>query len=213
VTCATVEGAGGRLLIDGGVADLVERLSPADVSALLVTHFHVDHVAGLFALRWAKTATIPAFAPPDLDGCADLFKHPGPFEFRRPPPFERFEVAGLGVTPVPLTHSKPTFGYCIDDRRSRLAYLTDTKGLPPDTAKFVQAFKPDLLILDCSYPPRNPPPRNHNDLPLAAECIAQLQPRRTLLVHIGHELDAWLLDHPALPLNSLTGSDNTEIVL
>ncbi|MCC6574943.1 MAG: phosphonate metabolism protein PhnP [Planctomycetes bacterium] len=213
VTCATVEGSRGRLLIDGGVPDLAERLAPRDISALLVTHFHIDHVLGLFALRWSKASPIPAFAPPDLEGCADLFKHPGPFEFRRPPAFERFEIAGLGVTPVPLTHSKPTFGYCIDDGRARLAYLTDTKGLPADTAKFVAGFKPDLLVLDCSYPPREAPPRNHNDLPLAAECIAQVRPQRTLLVHISHELEAWLMEHPAMPPNSGLASDGETIDL
>ena len=41
------------------------------------------------------------------------------------------------------------------------------------------------------------PPRNHNDLTRALECIESLRPRRAVLTHVGHALDAWLLDHPA----------------
>jgi len=214
VSCATVEGPGGRLLIDCGVADLHERFAPAEIAALLVTHFHVDHVQGLFAMRWSKAASIPAYAPADPDGCADLYKHPGPFEFRRPAPFERFEAAGLGITPVPLAHSKLTFGYLIEDGPARLAYLTDTKGFPPDTAKRVREFKPDLMVLDCSYPPRDPPPRNHNDIPLALECVRQAEPRQTLLVHIGHELDCWLASNRStLPQDITVGSDGQWVTI
>lgn len=207
-TCATIEGSGGRLLIDGGVPDLHERFMPADLQALLVTHFHVDHVQGLFALRWSKATTIPAWAPPDPDGCADLYKHPGPFEFLRPAPLETFRAAGMSVTAVPLAHSKLTFGYLIEEGAAKLAYLTDTKGLPPETAKRVREFAPGLMILDCSYPPRDPPPRNHNDVPLALECVRQVAARRTVLVHVGHELDCWFKQNPAaLPQGVLCGQD------
>ncbi len=46
-------------------------------------------------------------------------------------------------------------------------------------------------------PPQEQPPRNHNDLTRALECIESLRPRRAVLTHVGHTLDAWLLDHPA----------------
>lgn len=195
-SCALLQGRQGTLLIDGGVPDLADHVSPASLSALLVTHFHVDHVLGLFALRWAETGKIPAYAPNDEVGCADLYKHSGPFEFRRPAAFEPFEAAGMRITPVPLAHSRPTYGYLIEESGARLAYLTDTKGLPPETARRCREFAPELLVLDCSYPPQNPPPRNHNDLPLALDCVAQVQPARTLLVHISHKLDVWLAQNP-----------------
>ena len=46
----------------------------------------------------------------------------------------------------------------------RLAYLTDTVGLPADSASRLLAAPLDLLVLDCSMPPQERPPRNHNDL-------------------------------------------------
>ena len=79
----------------------------------------------------------------------------------------------------------------------RLAYLTDTVGLPADSASRLLAAPLDLLVLDCSMPPQERPPRNHNDLTRALECIESLRPRRAVLTHVGHALDAWLLDHPA----------------
>lgn len=73
----------------------------------------------------------------------------------------------------------------------------DTVGLPADSASRLLAAPLDLLVLDCSMPPQERPPRNHNDLTRALECIESLRPRRAVLTHVGHALDAWLLDHPA----------------
>lgn len=53
----------------------------------------------------------------------------------------------------------------------------------------------DLLVLDCSLPPQPQAPRNHNDLTRAQETQRLLQPKRTLLTHISHHLDLWLLDN------------------
>ncbi|VTP60065.1 carbon-phosphorus lyase complex accessory protein [Serratia rubidaea] len=54
-------------------------------------------------------------------------------------------------------------------------------------------------MLDCSLPPQPQAPRNHNDLTRALEIQQHLRPPRTLLTHISHRLDAWLLDHPLPP--------------
>jgi phosphoribosyl 1,2-cyclic phosphate phosphodiesterase len=53
----------------------------------------------------------------------------------------------------------------------------------------------DVLVLDCSMPPQPQAPRNHNDLNLALHTIEQLQPATAVLTHIGHTLDAWLMEH------------------
>jgi phosphoribosyl 1,2-cyclic phosphate phosphodiesterase len=36
----------------------------------LLTHYHLDHVQGLFPLRWGVGAPIPVYGPPDDAGCA-----------------------------------------------------------------------------------------------------------------------------------------------
>ncbi|EGH12898.1 carbon-phosphorus lyase complex accessory protein, partial [Pseudomonas savastanoi pv. glycinea str. race 4] len=110
--------------------------------------------------------------------------------------FAAFETRALGalqVTALPLTHSKPTFGYMFEGDGQRFAYLTDTVGLPDATCEFLQRQPLDVLILDCSMPPQPQPPRNHNDLTLALQTIDQLRPGKAVLTHIGHTLDAWLM--------------------
>ncbi|SQD07532.1 carbon-phosphorus lyase complex accessory protein (metallo-beta-lactamase superfamily protein) [Escherichia coli] len=40
-------------LIDAGLHDLADRWSPGSFQQFLLTHYHMDHVQGLFPLRWA----------------------------------------------------------------------------------------------------------------------------------------------------------------
>ncbi|WP_027859414.1 phosphonate metabolism protein PhnP [Marinobacterium jannaschii] len=188
---ALLESAGGRLLLDGGLSDLCQRFKPGDLDAILLTHYHVDHVQGLFHLRWGLGPTIPVFGPEDQNGCADLLKHPGMLAFQ--PPLNAFESIYFGdlqLTPLPLQHSKPTFGYLLREGDHSIAYLTDTVGLPPETEAYLKQHTPDLLVVDCSHPPTEIPPRNHNDLNMALAIHHSLQPGKTVLTHISHELDA-----------------------
>lgn len=195
-----IEHDGTRVLIDAGLMDLHERFAPGTLDAIVLTHFHPDHVQGLFHLRWGRGAPIAVQAPPDAEGCADLYKHPGLLDFRRLAKFEPQRIGGLSFMPLPLVHSKPTFGYAVEaNDGTRFAYLTDTLGLPPQTEAFLRAWQADGLALDCSYPPQHAPPRGHNDWPMALAAIASVRPRRAWLTHIGHALDTWIL-HTAPPL-------------
>ena len=209
---ALVEAGEMRLLIDAGLTDLAERFSTGDFPALLLTHFHPDHVQGLFHLRWGVGKRLPVYCPPDSEGCADLYKNPGLLEFRPVRKFEAFHVGPVSVTPVPLIHSKVTLGYCIESGDSRVAYLTDTAGLPPKTEAFLRDWLPTALAIDCSHPPRATPLKSHNDVTLALAAIAAVRPQRAWLTHIGHELDAWLKDNGhALPPRVFVARDGDVI--
>lgn len=200
-SCALLESGGQCILLDAGLVDLAERFPPGRLSRVLLTHYHADHVQGLFHLRWGMNTEIEVIGPADEVGCADLFRNPGVLRFL--PPVEPFEVLSLGelrIIPVALTHSRPTLGYCFESREGRIAYLTDTVGLPAQTRNFLRHWVPDLLVLDCSHGPRFQAPRNHNDLSRALETVEQLAPGRTLFTHIGHDVVQWLEEHPgALP--------------
>jgi phosphoribosyl 1,2-cyclic phosphate phosphodiesterase len=152
--------------------------------------------------------------PDDPEGLADLYKHPGILDFSQTfTAFERRRLGELSVTALPLTHSKPTFGYLfegqgLDGQGRRIAYLTDTVGVPEASCAELQRARLDLLVLDCSTAPQALAPRNHNDLTRALEVIERLQPTQAVLTHIGHSFDAWLLDHPdALPPGVMLASD------
>lgn len=191
---AMVESRGSRLYLDAGRSDLGELLADAPAAAILLTHFHVDHVQGLFPVRWGQGEPIPLYAPDDPGGCADLLVHPGLLDIRTARPFEPIEAGPFRVTPVPLAHSKPTVGYCLSDGEVRVAYLVDTRGLPEETIDFLAGWLPEEIVLDCSYPHGGRSGGGHNDVGDVHRLLARWPASaRTWLTHIGHELDCALL--------------------
>lgn len=204
-----VEAGATRILLDAGLTDLTERFPPGSLTAIVLTHFHPDHVLGLFHLRWGIGLPISVFGPPDTEGCADLYKNHGLLEFRKLAEFEPITVGDLTLTPLPLIHSKPTFGYAIEDGEGhQFAYLTDTAGLPPKTEEFLVNQGIDDLAIDCTYP-SGAATHNHNDLTQALSIIGRIRPRRAHLTHIGHAVDDWLLkNEAALPPLVSVARDN-----
>lgn len=193
---AVIRHDGQTTLLDAGLCHLEKQFAPGELDRILLTHFHMDHVQGLFALRWGKGPKIPVYCPPDEQGCDDLYRHPGLLAFQ--PflrPFDPLPCGTLLVTPLPLIHSKVTYGYLIEHQGRRLAYLTDTVGLPDQTLSWLQQRKLDHLVLDCSYAPADDPPHNHNDISLALTLHHQLSPGQTWLTHISHEVDNWLAEN------------------
>ncbi|HGX5436304.1 phosphonate metabolism protein PhnP [Escherichia coli] len=198
-------------LIDAGLHDLADRWSPGSFQQFLLTHYHMDHVQGLFPLRWGVGDPIPVYGPPDEQGCDDLFKHPGLLDFSHTvEPFVVFDLQGLQVTPLPLNHSKLTFGYLLETAHSRVAWLSDTAGLPEKTLKFLRNNQPQVMVMDCSHPPRADAPRNHCDLNTVLALNQVIRSPRVILTHISHQFDAWLMEN-ALPSGFEVGFDGMEI--
>jgi len=212
-TCAFIEADGFRLLIDAGLPNLCERFSAGQITHVLLTHFHMDHVQGLFQIRWGEGLTIHVIGPDDPSGCDDLLKHPGILDFsRKTRAFDSFDLGPLRITPLPMNHSKLTHGYFIENGSKRLAYLTDTCGIDDNVKDFLCNRQADLLVVDCNFPPQQVPPRNHNDLSMALDIHHGILAKKTLLTHLGHQMDSWLSDHASeLPQNVDTAADNMVI--
>lgn len=207
-----VEADATQLLLDGGITDLADRFTAAEFPPVLLTHFHPDHVQGLLHLRWGKGKSIPVYCPPDSEGCADLYKNPGLLQFQPQRKFETFHIGTLAITPVPLIHSKVTFGYCIESGPDKIAYLTDTLGLPPKTQAFLRDWQASALVLDCTYPPLDTMPKNHNDLTRALAIVSAIKPQRTWLTHIGHDFARWLVEYAhELPAGVNIAHDNESV--
>ncbi len=194
--CLLIEADDSMILLDAGLPELATQPFMDRVTKVVLTHYHTDHVQGLFRIRWGTGKHVPVIGPDDPEGCGDLLKHPGILDFgNKATAFEPFTVGEVRLTPLPLTHSKPTFGYLIEHAGLTVAYLCDTVGLPDATAERLQHQTLAAVIIDCSFPPRDAAPRNHNDLTRALATIDSLKSPRNLLTHIGHELDGWLMEH------------------
>lgn len=181
-------------LIDSGRMDLVERFPAPSLDGILQTHYHADHAQGLLHLRWGVNIRIPVWGPEDPVGFADLYKHPGILDFSQTwQAFESRFIADVKVTAVPLNHSRPCLGYVFESAGLCMAYLTDTVGLPSQTRAFLENKSLDYCVVDCSEPPRQHTPRNHNDVNSALAMCEGLAIRHLVFTHIGHELDQWLM--------------------
>ncbi|MFU8847896.1 MAG: phosphonate metabolism protein PhnP [Opitutales bacterium] len=199
-TCALFEQGDAAILLDAGIPDLAEKLPAGSFHAILLTHFHVDHVQALFHMRWGQCDPIPVYTPDDPDGCADLYKNHGVLDFRPVAAFTPFSLGKLSVTPVPLNHSKPTHGYCLATPQAKYAYLTDTLGLPDTTHAYLRDWSPDVMVLNCHYPPTVAQPRNHNSLTTAIQIAADFPDTPIHLVHIDHNFQTWLMENPSFQL-------------
>ncbi|WNK20295.1 phosphonate metabolism protein PhnP [Halomonas piscis] len=212
---AKIYSSGESYLLDAGRMDLADSCERERPAGVLLTHYHADHVQGLLHLRWGVGESIPIYGPRDAEGCADLFKHPGILDFRPGlEPFRPLVLGDMNVIPVPLNHSRPTLGYCIADSMSRLAYLTDTVGLPGSTEHFLRQWQPDIVILDATHPASHTMPRNHNNITMALDILERLNPSQGWLTHLSHDVDAEVLTtYLSLPANVSLAWDGLEIEL
>lgn len=198
-----IEAAGGqRLLIDAG-PDLRHQLLAnriGRVDALLVTHAHADHIMGLDEFRplnRAAGAAIPVYAAEatlaELKARFDYaFRPPTPPSFFRPAltplrvqPGQAVDMAGLPVRLFRQDHKvMDTLGL----RIGNFAYSTDVVMMPEESLAQLEGL--DTWVVGCFQ--RGPHPV-HAHLGMVREWVARLRPRRTVLTHMGHDLDwSWL---------------------
>ncbi len=133
------------------------------LQAVLLTHYHFDHVRDLATLglgTWSSGTTevcapqgvLDVVASHLMDGTIypDFTKRPSPDRpsLRLVPlePDKTSQVAGYSVTPVPMAHSVPCTGYLLSDKSgSSLLYTGDTG---PGLANACAGLAPRLLITE-----------------------------------------------------------------
>lgn len=195
-TSALLEAKGQTILIDAG-PDMRQQALRAGVSrldAVLLTHAHADHIAGIDDLRplnFAQDAAIPIYgSAATLDAVRERFAYAfaEPDGSTRPAidliPVESgtpFAIGPVCVVPFDVQHGAWLItGY----RVGGLGYVTDASELPGRSRRQLGSL--DVLVLNAL---RHTPHPTHLSLTQAVALAAELGPHRTLLVHMNHDLD------------------------
>lgn len=226
-TSALLEVGGLNLLFDAG-PDLRQQalaVGLTRVDAVLLTHSHSDHVSGLDDLRplnFAQQASIPLYGSPEtlsaIRGRFDYAFVNGSEGSTRPAidlveiqNKSPFRIQGIQAMPFDIQHGTWTItGF----RIGRLGYVTDASFIPPASLDQLRGL--DVLVLNAL---RLKPHPTHFTLQQACDLVEQLRPRRTLLVHMTHDLDhatvnASLPQHIQLAYDGqvveVAGQDNDE---
>ncbi|MCC2546552.1 MBL fold metallo-hydrolase [Hymenobacter sp. BT175] len=191
-----VQVQGKSLIIDSGPdfrqQVLRERIDHLD--ALVFTHEHKDHTAGMDDIRaynFKQQQDMPVYAEPRvLDQLrreyAYIFadkKYPGVPQVQTIPILsdtESFLVEGVPFQPIRALHYKlPVLGF----RIGGFAYVTDANYLAPEAMEQLRGA--DVIVLNALRVEKH---ISHFSLPEAVEILTELAPRRAYLTHISHLL-------------------------
>jgi phosphoribosyl 1,2-cyclic phosphate phosphodiesterase len=195
--------AGQRLLVDTS-PDIRSQLIDnrvASVQAVLYTHAHADHITGLDDIRilnrivnrpleaYATQGTLDeltrrfayAFKPWQPPGFYRPVMHPRPVR-----PGDTIDVLGMPIRLFAQNHGQvETLGL----RIGRFGYSTDVVKL--DDAAFAALAGVETWVVGCFL--RKGPHWTHADLPTVLGWVERLRPRRTVLTHMGPEMDwGWM---------------------
>jgi len=204
-----LDAGGGTLLLDiSGPAIhrmAQEALDWANLDAVWVSHFHLDHVGGLapflFGTKHApqtreRRKPLTVFGPRgtekllrrfDEAGDYKLFTQPFPLEVRELAPRTEFEVFdSLRAETFSTPHTSESLALRLTATDGTTFVYTSDTGFTEALAGFARAA--DLFLMECSFF-RSKPVRTHLELEDAMRLARLSGARRVMLAHLYPEWD------------------------
>jgi len=157
---------------------------------VFLSHFHLDHIIGLFTMDEFKLKqAINIFGPPKTKEILNNFMRP-PIAFHLDKLSYKVNInelsEGAHSTPIPITckyllHNIPIFGYCIERGKKSIAYCTDT-GLCDNLLELANDV--DLLILECAFKSGETNPKwPHINPEVAGEIGKRCKPKKLVITN------------------------------
>ena len=214
-----VETQGKCFVIDTG-PDFRQQMLRKDITqldAVIFTHQHKDHTAGLDDVRafnFLQNKDMPVYGrlqvleqlKREFEYVFADYRYPGIprlqlHEITNTP----FDVLGVTFTPIDVLHHRlPVFGF----RIGNFAYLTDVNHIPE--AELAKLQNLDVLILGALQRETH---ISHFNLQQAIDVVSILKPQVTYFTHLSHKMGRHAEVEKELPAHIRLGFDGLKIKL
>ena len=212
-----VETSANIIVIDAGPDFRQQMLNERvkKINAILLTHEHKDHIAGMDDLRafnFKSQAAIDIYAEERVQAAvrneyAYVFSenhYPGVprMELHNIDNYN-FEIKGDVIIPLRVFHYRlPVFGFRIGD----MAYITDANYIPEETKEKLIGVK--YLVINALRKEKH---ISHYSLDEALGLIREVSPRKAYITHIGHQMGKQAEVNRELPVNVTLAWDGLEV--
>ncbi len=184
------------------------------VDAVVFTHAHRDHTAGLDDVRaynFLQEMDMPIYG---TDRTLDQLRIEYAYAFDKDayPGIPRlqmneidkkpFSINGVNIVPLPVLHLRmPVMGF----RFENFSYITDANFIPDDTMEKLAGT--EVLVLNAL---QVEPHVSHFNLDGAIKMVDRIRPGKTYFTHISHKLGLHSTIEKNLPPNTLLAYDGLE---
>lgn len=186
-----------------------------NLNAILYTHEHRDHIAGLDDVRpinFLRQKSMQVYAEERvLEAVQQMLpyafgeeKYPGVPDIRLNKISDHsFEINGIPITPIRVYHYKlPVLGYRIGD----FTYITDANYIPEEEKKKIVGTK--YLVVNAL---RRKQHISHFTLSEALELTREFSPRKAYFTHMSHQMGLNTQVNAELPANVMLAYDGLEV--
>lgn len=169
------------------------RAGLSQLDLVLITHEHMDHIAGLDDLRpicHHQKKAMPIYTTEEaiksirkrFDYMFGPDKYPTAASINLHEASQPFTFNDIKITPLPVKHGRvDVLGYRLND----FSYITDVKTIPDETKELIKGSKV-LVLSGLRWKPKHP---THMTIPEAVKAAEELEIPQTYLIHMNSFVD------------------------